>query len=808
MGRIGKRLVAVSLVSALLLSGCSSIDMSSYPNLQKVATEGFASGLSESADSIQNITENVAEITSDVTESVAELNETVAETVETATESVGELTEFVTDESIAEVAVNAAELAAEVQTVNVEDISGDAIAEAVAEQIMGSVMEEVSKYAERGAAVLQEACEKAGKGIGMIQASLIALAVDYSDDVTAEEVITETFEKARMALDGADEISGGATLVYQEAIRDARDVIAAADYLGIENEQIEQLSATLDECQDWEVYFISPDVDAQLDQAEAMALEVAANTDIEDISVTVTVDTDAVNEAVLQVEEGAVAILSSEEQTNAIIETAFDSAEQVVNQAHATAVMATQILQSTSTSALAVIDQAEAYGISLEELDAVKQVLEITQGAEIEILAGVTGDDLDAVEAMVKDAVAQAREIDTESLIATASQIVTDENLVEEISSATTIGEVLLVLQENGIELANSIYDEYTTLAAAEINQYLDDNDIELEDVEAEDSEDANTDDAETEELAEEAEVEVEEETAEEVEEEAEVPSKPSPDKDIVIVYTNDVHGAVADYSKVAAYKKQLEENGSYALLADGGDFIPDDNSNSFSAGLDLIDVMNASGYDVVSIGDHELDFGIRQLKRYKDAADFNMVCSNLVNNNTGESVLDGYSMYELGGVKVAFVGVVTPDEKNVASIKNFKADYTGYDVCGGETADLLIENVQGSIDSAKQEGADYVILISHLGINQASAPYTTQNVVAGLTGVDAVLGSHTHVAGKDIVLQDAEGNTIDFLRTGKGLQNVGTLTIGADGSISTDLVSSLEASDADVEEVILGLKD
>ena len=802
MGRIGKRLVAVSLVSALLLSGCSSIDMSSYPNLQRFATEGFASSLSESADSIQAITENVAEITNDVTESVAELNETVAETVETATESVEELTEFVTDESVAEVAVNVAELASEVQAVNVEDISGDAIAEAVAEQIMGSVMEEVSKYAERGAIVLQEACEKAGKGIGMIQASLIALAIDYSDDVTAEEVITETFEKARMALDGADEISGGATLVYQEAIRDARDVIAAADYLGIENDEIEQLSAVLDECQDWEVYFISPDVDAQLDQAEEMALEVAANTDLEDLSVTVTVDTDAIGAAATQVGEDVIAIVSSEEQTNAIIESAFDSAEQVVNQAHATAVMATQILQDTSTSALAVIEQAESYGISLDELDAVKQVLEIAQSAEIEILEGVTGDQLDEIEEMVKEAVAQAREYDTESLIAAANEIVTDENLVAEISSATTIGEVLLILQESGIELANSIYDEYTTLATAEINQYLEDNDIVLEDVEAEDSEDVNTDDAETEEAEEEEVIE---------EEVVEIPAKPAPDKDIVIVYTNDVHGALSNnlgYAKVAAYKKQLEENGAYALLADGGDFIPDDNAGAFSAGLDLIDVMNASGYDVVSIGDHELDNGIRQLKRYKDAADFNMVCSNLVNNNTGESVLDGYSMFDLGGVKVAFVGVVTPDEKNVASIKNFKADYAGYDVCGGETADLLIENVQGSIDSAKQEGADYVILISHLGINQASAPYTTQNVVAGLTGVDAVLGSHTHVAGKEIVLQDAEGNTIDFLRTGKGLQNVGTLTIGADGSISTELVNSLEASDADVEEVILGLKE
>ena len=75
-----------------------------------------------------------------------------------------------------------------------------------------------------------------------------------------------------------------------------------------------------------------------------------------------------------------------------------------------------------------------------------------------------------------------------------------------------------------------------------------------------------------------------------------------------VILHTNDVHGAVGLYAKVAALKKDYQAKGADVILVDAGDYIQGEPYVSDSQGKTAIELMNAAGYDVATFGNHEFD--------------------------------------------------------------------------------------------------------------------------------------------------------------------------------------------------------
>ena len=270
---------------------------------------------------------------------------------------------------------------------------------------------------------------------------------------------------------------------------------------------------------------------------------------------------------------------------------------------------------------------------------------------------------------------------------------------------------------------------------------------------------------------------------------------EPEPDNSIVILYTNDTHCGVTDgmgFDGVARVKTALEAAGKNVILVDNGDAVQGDVIGTLSKGEAIIDLMNAMGYDVATIGNHEFDYGMEQFNKNVGLAAFKYVACNFIGPD-GNPVLDAYTIIECAGKKIAFVGVATPQTFK-SSTPTYFMDENGnfiYSFCEGNNGQDLYDAVQNAVDAARAEGADYVIALTHLGIEADAQPWTSSDVIVHTNGIDAVLDGHSHSVIESETVKNKDGNKIPLTSTGTKFQNVGWLVIGEDGSITTHLISA-----------------
>lgn len=282
-------------------------------------------------------------------------------------------------------------------------------------------------------------------------------------------------------------------------------------------------------------------------------------------------------------------------------------------------------------------------------------------------------------------------------------------------------------------------------------------------------------------------------------------------DKDIVVLYTNDVHCAVDEnigYAGLAAYKKAMEELAHVALL-DVGDAIQGGPIGTFSTGKSIIELMNHVGYDVAIPGNHEYDYGMEHFLKLTGEAEFPYVSANFTNLATGELVFAPYVIKTFGARKIAFVGVTTPQTITSSTPANFQdenGDYI-YDFERGEDGQRLYSAVQAAVDSARAEGADYVILLAHLGIAANSSPYTSTELIYHTTGIDAVLDGHSHSVIDGDRVRNAQGDWTLLTSTGTELTAIGMLLITKEGNLTTDLIDDYTEKDADTQALVDELK-
>lgn len=261
------------------------------------------------------------------------------------------------------------------------------------------------------------------------------------------------------------------------------------------------------------------------------------------------------------------------------------------------------------------------------------------------------------------------------------------------------------------------------------------------------------------------------------------------PDNDIVIIYDNDVHGAFQGYSKIAALKEETLTQTPNVLLASMGDFSQGGPLCSVSKGRYALDVMNRCGYDIVTLGNHEFDYGLHFLNVLKDSLSAQIVLDNFTDLRTGQSVFPATYIREFGDVRIGFIGAVTPMTKQVDCPTAY-IDEQGKDIYSFHRHDFF-ERIQKDIDLLKTQGADYVILLSHLGDNQFD-PITSEATVANTIGLDAVIDGHAHHVIRERWLKDLKGDSVLLASTGCDFQNIGRFTITTQGRIVSELIPTL----------------
>ena len=271
----------------------------------------------------------------------------------------------------------------------------------------------------------------------------------------------------------------------------------------------------------------------------------------------------------------------------------------------------------------------------------------------------------------------------------------------------------------------------------------------------------------------------------------AEGEAQPQLEQDVLVLFTSDVHCGVEQgfgYVGLKAVKDAAEAAGNHVLLVDDGDSIQGEPIGTMTKGEANINLMNAVGYDIAIPGNHEFDYGMDRFLELTGMASFPYISCNF--NKEGEPVFDPYVIKEFDGVKIAFVGVTTPKTLTSSTpryFQNEEGEYI-YGFLQDENGETVYNAVQKAVDDARAEGAQYVIVMAHLGNEAEVEPWTYADVIANTTGIDALLDGHSHDLDK-VVMKNKDGEDVIRQACGTKLEAIGWLKISAkDGTLDSGL--------------------
>ncbi len=265
------------------------------------------------------------------------------------------------------------------------------------------------------------------------------------------------------------------------------------------------------------------------------------------------------------------------------------------------------------------------------------------------------------------------------------------------------------------------------------------------------------------------------------------------PQNPVVILYDNDVHCAVEGYAAMAALQDEMSTSTPYVATVSCGDFAQGDIVGTLTEGEAIVEIMNRVGYDFVALGNHEFDFGMEQHLNLTQKLNAEVLCANLTTIPANKSVYKPYGIIKYGKTDIAFIGISTPATATSVSPKTFH-DSEGNTIYSFHPQSLFGQ-VQQIVDQARSEGADYVVVLSHLGNTKEGEDATSLELIANTTGIDAVLDGHSHSTIPCGRILNKEGKEVVLSSSGYCFQNIGVLTLSTEGEFGARLVESASVS-------------
>lgn len=275
----------------------------------------------------------------------------------------------------------------------------------------------------------------------------------------------------------------------------------------------------------------------------------------------------------------------------------------------------------------------------------------------------------------------------------------------------------------------------------------------------------------------------------------------------IVILYENDVHCAVEGYSKLAAMKNELKSEYEYVGVVSSGDFVQGGTLGAVSKGEYIVELMNLVGYDAIAPGNHEFDYTISRLTELYELSETKYISCNFAKIGEEKTYFEPYTIVSYGDVDIAYIGIITPETITSARPSQFRNENGEIIYTFNESR--LYELVQESIDEATEDGADYVIALSHIGYDESGELNDVTDVIENTDGLDVVLDAHSHSVIEEKIVKDKSGDDVLLSSTGTGFENIGKLTI-ANGEFDTKLVKTetYTKTDADVDAYIAEINE
>ena len=261
--------------------------------------------------------------------------------------------------------------------------------------------------------------------------------------------------------------------------------------------------------------------------------------------------------------------------------------------------------------------------------------------------------------------------------------------------------------------------------------------------------------------------------------------------KSIVILYENDVHCGIDGYQKMAGLRDAINRSDTaYAAVVSAGDFLQGNTTGAISKGKYIGDIMSRMDYHAITLGNHEFDYGIPLMKEILAQIGAPIVCANFYEAGEPQPVYAPYVIHQYGDKRVAYVGACTPETMILEG-------YAFYDTNGILLYELkassFYEVIQKAVDDARAAGADYVVLLSHVGETQQSMGFSSHLLVNAVKGIDVVLDGHSHNVFEDAKATDPDGRQVIVTQTGTQFANVGKLLITPDGRFITQLIKAAD---------------
>lgn len=268
------------------------------------------------------------------------------------------------------------------------------------------------------------------------------------------------------------------------------------------------------------------------------------------------------------------------------------------------------------------------------------------------------------------------------------------------------------------------------------------------------------------------------------------------PDQQIVIMFESDVHCAVDNYAAFAARRSEFAERTPYIATVSSGDFVQGEMIGATTKGEAIIDIMNFVGYDFVTLGNHEFDYGVHRTLELSERLNAKVLDCNIVTVPDGKLLFEPYAIKSFGKTKVAFIGITTPRTMVSAPAGTFNDEngVPAYDFCG----DNLNSVTQKYIDEVKSKGADFVIVLAHLGDVVDRDPNTSLTLIEGTSGIDVVLDAHAHNLIPGLTVTDKDGNDVLLTATGKNMPVIGALEISTAGEFTVNFTETATYSARD----------
>ncbi len=258
----------------------------------------------------------------------------------------------------------------------------------------------------------------------------------------------------------------------------------------------------------------------------------------------------------------------------------------------------------------------------------------------------------------------------------------------------------------------------------------------------------------------------------------------PREQQTLTILHTNDTHSQIepissgptagkAGYARRMGVVAQEREADADLLLLDAGDFCQGTPYFNFFHGAVEVDAMNRMGYDVVTLGNHEFDYGVDSLAKMLEKAQFAVVCANYtgIENTSLHGKVKPYVILQRKGLKIGVLGVGVQPAELVAPNNFQPLEWVNPLPIANEVADRLRE----------KEHCDVIICLSHLGTDEDKSEICDAWLAANTRNIDVILGGHTHKVVHNRYVTNAAGKEVLLAQMGKSGAQIGKITLTVD---------------------------